>query len=137
MTRLERIESAISKTGAELHHRPLNGLKAVTIRVSGKTAVYADADEFRGVCELQSAEAHEFGHVATGSFYGTDADGLTILRQELKADRYAAHRFLPVRKIKKAIADGNTELWQLSEVLEFDERFISRAIYIYKLEGKM
>lgn len=137
MTQLERIETAIAKTGAELCHRPLNGLKAITIKVNGKIAIYADTDELRDVCKMQSAEAHEYGHVAAGAFYSTDADGLTVLRQELKADRCAAHRFLPVRKIKKAIADGNIELWQLSDVLGFDERFISRAIYIYKLEGKM
>ena len=137
MTRLERIESAIAKTGAELHRRPLCGLKAVTIHTDHKTAVFVDTDGLTGVCELQSACAHECGHVATGSYYRPDDDGITVLRQEYRADKYAAHRFLPVRKIKKAIADGNTELWQLSEVLEFDERFISRAIYIYKLEGKM
>ena len=137
MTRLERIESAIAKTGAELHHRPLNGLKAVTIRVSGKTAVYADTDEFRGVCELQSAEAHECGHVATASYYRPGDDPLTVLRQEYKADKYAAHRFLPVRKIKKAIADGYVELWQMAELFGFDERFIQRTIYIYQSEGKL
>ena len=137
MTRLERIESAIAKTGAELYHRPLNGLKAVTIRANGKTAVYADTDEFRGVCELQSAEAHECGHVATASYYRPGDDPLTVLRQEYKADKYAAHRFLPVRKIKKAIADGYVELWQMAELFGFDERFIQRTIYIYQSEGKL
>ena len=120
MTQLERIETAIAKTGTELYHRPLNGLKAVTIKANGNTAIYIDTDELRGVCELQSAEAHECGHVATASYYRPGDDPLTVLRQEYKADKYAAHRFLPVRKIKKAIANGYTELWQLSELFGFD-----------------
>ena len=137
MTRLERIESAIAKAGAELHRRPLFGLKAVTIHTDHKTAVFVDTDDFTGVCELQSACAHECGHVATGSYYRPGDDPLTVLRQEYKADKYAAHRFLPVRKIKKAIADGYTELWQMSELFGFDERFIRRAIDVYQREGTL
>ena len=137
MTQLERIERTIAKNGAELCYIPLNGLKAVTIHTDRKTAVYIDTDDFRGVCELQSACAHECGHVATASYYRPGDDPLTVLRQEYKADKYAAHRFLPVRKIKKAIADGYVELWQMSELFGFDERFIRRTIEIYRREGKL
>lgn len=137
MTQLERIERTIAKNGAELHRRPLYGLKAVTIHTEAKTAVFVDTDGFAGVCELQSAEAHECGHVATASYYRPGDDPLTVLRQEYKADKYAAHRFLPVRKIKKAIADGYVELWQMAELFGFDERFIRRTIEIYRREGKL
>lgn len=137
MQLIDRIERTIAKNGAELHRRPLYGLKAVTIHTDHKTAVFVDTDEFRGVCELQSACAHECGHVATASYYRPGDDPLTVLRQEYKADKYAAHRFLPVRKIKKAIADGYTELWQMAELFGFDERFIRRTIEIYRREGKL
>ena len=135
MTLAERIERTILKTGAELHHIPLNGLKAVTIKANNKTAVFADTDDLNTMSALASAEAHECGHVCTGSVYGITDDNITVLRQEYRADRYAAHRFLPVRKIKKAIESGYTELWQLSELFGFDERFIQRTIDVYRREG--
>ena len=137
MQLIDRIERTIAKNGAELHRRPLYGLKAVTIHTDHKTAVFVDTDGLTGVCELQSACAHECGHVATGSYYRPGDDPLTVLRQEYRADKYAAHRFLPVRKIKKAIADGYTELWQMAELFGFDERFLQRTIEIYRREGKL
>lgn len=137
MQLIDRIERTIAKTGTELHHIPLNGLKAVTISANGKTAVYADIDDLRTMSALASAEAHEYGHVVSGAVYGITADSITILKQEYKADKAAAHKFLPVRKIKKAIADGYTELWQLADLFGFDERFILRTIAIYQSEGKL
>ena len=137
MQLIDKVERTIAINGAELRHIPLYGLKAVTIHTEAKTAVYADTDDFKTTSELASAEAHECGHVATASYYHPGDDELTVLRQEYKADKYAAHRFLPVRKIKKAIANGYTELWQMAELFGFDERFIRRTIDIYKSEEKL
>lgn len=134
---LTLIEKEIANMGAELHHTALKGLGAVTIQTNGKTAVYADTGDLRTMSALASAEAHECGHVATGTVHSLTADQNTVLRQEYRADRYAAHKFLPVRKIKKAIADGYTELWQMAELFGFDERFISRTIDVYRREGKL
>lgn len=137
MTLAERIERTIVRNGSTIAYTPLNGLKAVTIKANGRYAIFADTDELNTMSALASAEAHEYGHVATGSVYDFDTDELTLLKAEHKADRCAAHRFLPVRKIKKAIADGYTELWQLEDLFGFDERFIRRTIEIYRREGKL
>lgn len=135
MQLIDRIERTIAKTGAELRHTALFGLKAVTIKANEKYAIFSDTDDLNTMSALASAEAHECGHVATGSVYSFEADECTLLRAEMKADRYAAHKFLPVRKIKKAIADGYTELWQMAELFGFDERFIQRTIDVYRREG--
>lgn len=137
MNLIDRVERAIVNTGAELHQIPLNGLKAVTVKVGNKVAVFADVGAFSRVSELASAEAHEYGHVKSGAFYDGTSDGLTILRQEYRADKAAIRRFLPPGKIKKAMSRGFTETWQLSDLLGFEESFIRRAIYIYKTEGKL
>jgi hypothetical protein len=137
MTLAERIERTIVRNGSTIAYKPLKGLKAVTIKANGKYAIFADTDELNTMSALASAEAHEYGHAATGSVYGIDDDDLTKLRQEYRADRCAAHRFLPVRKIKKAIESGYTELWQMAELFGFDERFISRTIDVYRREGKL
>jgi hypothetical protein len=135
MTLAERIERAIARNGSTIAYTPLKGLKAVTIKANGKYAIFADRGDLNTMSALASAEAHEYGHVATGSVYDFDTDELTLLKAEHKADRYAAHRFLPVRKIKKAMLSGYTEAWQLAEYFDFDERFIRTALYVYQIEG--
>ena len=135
MTLGERIEREIYRNGATVVRRPLFGLQAVSVTAGNKKAVFVDTEAFSGASEVRSAEAHECGHIATASTHSFDASPELIGKQELTANRWAVHKFLPFRKIKKAMLSGYTEAWQLAEYFDFDERFIRTALYVYQIEG--
>ena len=137
MQTIERVERAIVNTGAQLRQIPLKGLKAITVKADDKYAVFVDVGDFSHISERAFAEAHECGHVATGTVHALGSPLDLIGRQELKANRWAVHKFLPLYKIKKAMLSGYTEAWQLAELFDFDERFIRIALYVYRIEGKL
>ena len=137
MQTIDKVERSIVNKGAQLRQIPLQGLKAITIKAGGKYGVFVDVCDFSRISERAAAEAHECGHVATGTVHALGSTLEEIGRQELKADRWAVHRFLPWEKIKKAMLSGYIEAWQLAEYFDFDERFIRIALYVYRIEGKL
>ena len=137
MQTIDKVERAIINTGAQLRQMPLKGIKAITVKADDKYAVFVDMGDFSRISERAAAEAHECGHVATGTVHALGSPLEEIGRHELKADRWAVHRFLPWGKIKKAMRSGYTEAWQLAEYFDFDERFIRIALYVYRIEGKL
>lgn len=137
MTNAEKIERRISRFGAEITEIPLLGLKAVTIRTGEKYGVFLDPNEITTSTERAAIEAHECGHIATATTHTLDAPFDEILRQEYRADRWAVHHFLPVRKLKKAMLDGYVETWQIAELLDYPQSFVERAFVIYQAEGRI
>ena len=104
MQTIDKVERAIINTGAQLRQMPLKGIKAITVKADDKYAVFVDMGDFSRISERAAAEAHECGHVATGTVHALGSPLEEIGRHELKADRWAVHRFLPWGKIKKSHA---------------------------------
>lgn len=75
--------------------------------------------------------AHELGHCVTGSFYNIYATVDSRRRHENRADKWAVKQLIPVEALDDAIAQGDTQLWQLAERFGVTEEFIKKAVTYY------
>lgn len=75
--------------------------------------------------------AHELGHCMTGSFYSRHTAVDSRQRHEIRADKWAIRKLIPVDKLDSAVAEGCTELWELAERFGVTEGFMKKAICLY------
>lgn len=75
--------------------------------------------------------AHELGHCVTGSFYNIYARVDSRRRHENRADKWAVTTLIPVDALDDAIAQGDTQLWELAERFGVTEEFIKKALCYY------
>lgn len=75
--------------------------------------------------------AHELGHCCTGSFYNMYAKADNRRRHENRADKWAIRQLIPVDALDDAIANGDTQLWELAERFGVTEDLIRKAVCYY------
>lgn len=75
--------------------------------------------------------SHELGHCLTGAFYNRYAKSDLRQRQEIKADKWAIHRLIPVDALDDAVAAGYTEFWELAEYFGVTVDFMKKAVCLY------
>jgi len=103
---------------------------------NGSMSVMEDGQCFVGmdgsVCDGGALEtvhlAHELGHCLTGSFYSIHTAVDSRLRHEVRADKWAIERLIPVEALDDAIASGIHTTWELAEHFGVTEAFIRKAV---------
>ncbi len=75
--------------------------------------------------------SHEMGHCLTGAFYNRYAKMDLRQRQEIKADKWAIHRLVPMEELDDAIARGYTEFWELADYFGVTVEFMKKAVCLY------
>lgn len=76
--------------------------------------------------------AHELGHCVTGSFYNIYATCDIRAKHERAADKWAIKKLVPEDELKRAIDQGLTEPWELSEYFDVTLPFIKKAMEFYR-----
>lgn len=135
MRKLLGLYSQLEKDGIAVFDYPVEIADATTIYMNKRYAIFIDLNQYQTAAEEFSALAHEYGHCATGATHAVYSPLDLIEKHEYKADKFAAHRLIDPAEMKKAIADGYTEVWQLAERFGVTEDFIRRTDYIYRCEG--
>ncbi|MCI5500026.1 MAG: ImmA/IrrE family metallo-endopeptidase [Clostridiales bacterium] len=72
--------------------------------------------------------AHELGHCITGSFYNIWAARDVRQKHELRADKWAIERMIPVEALDQAVAEGYTDIWALADYFGVTEEFMRKAV---------
>lgn len=75
--------------------------------------------------------AEELGHYHTTVGDILDQRNVNNRKQEHVARKWAYERLVPEEKIRQAIADGHTDIWDLAEHLNVDEIFLKEALQYY------
>lgn len=75
--------------------------------------------------------AHEIGHCEKGAFYNPYSELDIRARHELRADRWAIKKLVPIDELQSALKSGITEKWELAEHFNVTEKFICKAIDFY------
>lgn len=75
--------------------------------------------------------AHELGHCVTGSFYNRYAAIDCRQRHENRADKWAIRELITEEELDIAVAEGDTEIWQLADRFGVTEQFMKKAICLY------
>lgn len=110
-------------------------IDAATIEIGGQYAVFANFFKFKSIPELKLMLIHELGHCVTGATHKISSDYDLIEQHELKADKYAATKYLPPESLAAAFNAGYTQIWELAEWFDLPEEFISWAVDYYKNNG--
>ena len=95
-------------------------------------AICMDASLIYGGSVERVHFAHELGHCARSAFYVRSDPPWIRNRCEHKADKWAIKKLVPKDELKKAVAAGYTEPWQLAEYFDVTEDFMTLAMWYYQ-----
>ena len=98
---------------------------------SGQCYIGIDYRAVRTEKDERQYLAHDIGHCVKGAFYNPYSDFDCISQKEYRADAAATRFLVPQLDLEIALQTGNTELWQLCEYFEVDEKYIRLAFWIY------
>lgn len=77
--------------------------------------------------------AEELGHYFTTTGNILDQSDVSNQKQELRARRWAYRKLCPIENIVFALQDGHTDLWDMAEYLDVEERFLRDALNYYSV----
>ena len=109
---------------------PQTGSLALELE-DGRCYIGMDYDQLQDPGDRLVHLSHELGHCICGAFYNRYAKMDLRKRQEIKADKWAIHRLIPMEALDDAIAAGYTEFWELAEHFGVTEEFIRKAVCLY------
>lgn len=94
-------------------------------------AIFFNKQMLKTSAEERVAKEHELAHIETGSLYCLGSSLQTRKRREYKADKHMIQKVLPIKELKKALAQG-LERWEIAEEYDVTEELVKRACQIYK-----
>lgn len=106
--------------------------KAATLEMQGRYAIFMDFDNIENEQEERVILAHEGGHALTGATHKVASPYDLIEKHENLANRWAIRHLLPFDLLQKAMADGDTEAYQLAERFDVPEKFVLDACQYYQ-----
>ena len=109
---------------------PENGSMSLALE-DGGCVIGMDDSVRDGAIQERVHLGHELGHCATGSFYNIYAPLDCRQRHEIRADKWAILNLIPVDDLDEAVAEGCTEVWELSERFQVTEEFVRKAVCYY------
>jgi len=106
--------------------------QSATIAIDGRCGVFMDFDNIHSEAEEKVLVAHEGGHILTGSLHRVSSPYEIVEQHENRADKWAISRLVNEDRLKEAVAEGHTEIWDLAEYFGVTEDFMRKAICWYK-----
>lgn len=107
--------------------------KILAMAVPGHVAI--DYTKLYGERQEKSILMHEISHNETGTFYGLQLPLESRERLEYRARKWAWLRLIPAEELKRAIAAGCTEIWDLAEYFDLPEEQVAEAVAYYRENG--
>ena len=117
--------------GANIYAYNIGFADAATVEMNGRYGIFVDISHPHSWRQMSWQLAHELGHCATGCTHKLSSPYDLIARHEYKADRWAITRYLGVEALRRAMAAGYTEPWQLAEYFDLPQPAIEKALYYW------
>ncbi len=112
----------------------LNGREEALSECSdGYCIIAIDPKKVKSLRDYKVKAAHELGHCITGAFYDENCPVIPRGRCERRAEKWAVRNTVSPKKLKAALKDGLTEVWQLAEHFGVTEEFMVKALKYYGL----
>lgn len=133
MSNLDDLYALAEEEHIEIFAFSLPSTSSVSIMELDRTC-YIGIDPFKVDSYVQEAQhlAHELGHCITGSFYNKYSNCDIRARHEYKANKWAIKKLVPEDELKRAIDQGLTEPWELSEYFGVTTPFMKKAMEFYR-----
>ncbi len=132
MTLEEKLTEYAASRNTQVYEYELPHTRSVSARLGEFTFIGIDPRQLSEARERAVHLAHELGHCETDAFYCVYSPLSTRDKLERKATVWAITHTLPLDKLKKALADGITEEWELAEHFEVTEQFMHAALLYYQ-----
>lgn len=130
--RLEEVYKDAEKQGAKIFPWDIGFADAATIEMGGKYGIFIDFRRCRSVNDFAWRLAHEVSHCATGCTHRLSSPYDLIEKHEYKANRRQIETYLPLKELRKAVAEGYREPWQLADYFGVPQEGIEKALHYWK-----
>lgn len=128
---LEEVYQDAQKQGARIYPWDIGFADAATIEIGGRYGIFIDFRRCQSMADFGWKLAHEVSHCATGCTHRLASSFDLIEKHEYKANRRQIETYLPLEELRKAMAKGYREPWQLAEVFNVPEEAICRALHYW------
>lgn len=129
---INKLYKIAEKNQIYIHSFHLPTTDCVALKSEDGFFVGIDPKIFSGGPREKVCLAHELGHLQTDSLYSSNSPVSERLENEKKADLWAIKLLIPLSSLKKAIKNGYTGIFELSEYFGVTESFMAKAIEYYK-----
>lgn len=120
--------------GVDVYWIELKADRSMAVQLEDDTcAIAIDPWKMETIADETVCLAHELGHCKTKSFYNRHTKYDIIKKHENRANKWAIKHIIPADKLKEAMENGHTEIWDLSEYFNVTEDFMRMAVcwYLY------
>lgn len=117
--------------GIDVSAFPLPESGSLALEMSGRCYIGMDSSKRYPVREEAAHLGHELGHCLYGGFYSDKTARDTIMRHEVRADRWYIENAIPRAELQKLLA-GGYELWEIAEIMGTTEEYIQKACAYYE-----
>lgn len=113
---------------------PLPKVGSLSLEDGDKGIIGIDDSRHMSVGEEQARIGHELGHCIYGGFYSRSTPFDLAEKHEVRADRWYIRNAIPRDVLFELLRKGyNT--WEIAEMLNTTEKYVSMAYYYYKENG--
>lgn len=116
--------------GHDVDFFPLRRLTACTVEIENHYGIAIGLHQTEQ--EIKARLAHELGHCEYAGVY--ERYSPFVLREQIehRADKWAFVHLLPYGRIRECVRQGAKEAWEIAEMVDLPEWFVSKAIAYYK-----
>lgn len=115
----------------DVDYFPMQTAEAFSVPIGGTCAIALDPTKIRSEADEAVKLSHELGHCVYGGFYNKYTPFDVRAQHENKANAWAVYRLIPWGKLKQAVKNGITEVWDLAEYFDVTEDFMRWALSYY------
>ena len=127
----EKLYKLVEELDIKLDFFPLPLNKSMAVNLDNRYYIALDPTLAFTPSQERVCLAHELGHCNTGSFYNVYSPFDLRTKHELRADKWAIEKLIPLSELKKAIKRGCTDTTALAEHFSVTEDFIDKALKYY------
>ncbi len=129
----EQLYTFAQKNSISVYDFGLDSHEALSVMDSdGSCHIAIDRNKISDSKDEKTKLAHELGHCITGSFYNAYSGFDSVKHCENCADKWAIKKIVPEKALFAALSNGYTEPWELAELFSVNEKFIRKAISLYR-----
>lgn len=127
----EKLYKLVEELNIKLDFFPLPLNKSMAVNLDNRYYIALDPTAVITPSVERVCLAHELGHCNTGSFYNAYSPFDLRTKHELRADRWAIEKLVPLEELKKAIKKGYADNTSLADYFSVTEDFIGKALKYY------
>ena len=117
--------------GIDVSSFPLPESGSLALELDGRQYIGMDNSLRYPAGEEATHLGHELGHCLYGGFYSEKTARDTVMRHEVRADKWYIEHAIPRAELERLLAAGY-ELWEIAEIMGTTEAYIQKVCAYYE-----